>query len=262
MRPRTAPLISHCVSALQRAIENLTGRTRILVFTGAGISTESGIPDFRGPDGLWTRFDPSEFTLRKWVGDAGFRQRAWERRFAVDFDQFDSNDGHRAVAGLWETGLMIGCITQNIDGLHQAGGLPDNAVAEIHGNVRGLRCYEQGHPADRARVKARWESGEVDPHCDQCGSILKSTTVLFGENLPEHAVGRAQQWTDDADAVLAIGSTLSVFPAADFPLQIAARGDPFVIVNRGETDHDRIADVKVDGKAGEVVPAIVAALSR
>ncbi len=232
-----------------------------MVFTGAGISTESGIPDFRGPDGVWTRVDPAQFTLRNWVTNTAFREQAWERRFTSEFS-FEPNAAHRAIADLWATGAMIGCVTQNIDGLHQAGGLPDAAVSELHGNRHGIVCYDQGHETDRDEVATRWANGEADPKCAKCGSILKSTTVLFGEHLPLDAVARAQRWADDADAVLAVGSTLSVYPAAEFPLQVASRGEPFVILNMGETDHDRIATVKLDGKAGDVLPMLVAGLAQ
>lgn len=249
------------MDVVDTAIELLRDRTRILVFTGAGISTESGIPDFRGPNGVWKRMDPADFTLRNWVTNGEFRTRAWTRRFSTDGGRFAPNPAHEAIAALFATGRMIGCITQNIDGLHQDGGLPDGAVSELHGNGRGIVCYESGHEADTAEVRGRWASGEADPRCAECGSILKSTTVLFGENLPWAAVATAQRWADEADAVIAIGSTLSVYPAAEYPLQVAARGEPFVIVNQGRTDHDELATLKIDGRAGEVVPRLVARLA-
>ncbi len=248
------------MTTVAAAAGRLSDRTRILVFTGAGISTESGIPDFRGPHGLWKRLDPNDFTLERWVTSESFRIEAWGRRFAPDRPVYRPNDGHRAIADLWRTGHMIGCITQNIDGLHQAAGLPDEGVAEVHGNASGIVCYAEGHDVDVDDVRSRWEDGETDPRCAGCGSILKSTTVLFGENLPPGAVARAQGWTDGADAVIAVGSTLSVYPAAYFPLEIAGRGDPFVIVNEGPTDHDRLATVRIEGKAGDVLPELVGAL--
>lgn len=239
------------------AIDVLANRHRILLFTGAGVSTESGIPDFRGPNGVWKRVDPSEFTLDNWLTNGEFRARAWERRFTAARGAFAPNPAHEAVAALWTTGRMIGCITQNIDGLHQEGGLPGAAVSELHGNSRGIVCWGSGHVADRDDVRRRWEGGERDPRCTLCGSILKSTTVLFGESLPIAAVAIAQQWADRADAVLAVGSTLSVYPAADFPLQVAARGEPFVIINQGATDHDGFATLKIEGRAGEALPRLV-----
>ncbi len=248
------------MTTVAAAAGRLSDRARILVFTGAGISTESGIPDFRGPEGLWKRLDPNDFTLQRWVTSESFRVEAWERRLAADQPVHRPNDGHHAVADLWHTGRMIGCITQNIDGLHQAAGLPDEAVAEVHGNASGIVCYSGGHDVDVDDVRSRWRAGETDPRCAECGSILKSTTVLFGENLPSVAVARAQTWTDAADAVIAVGSTLSVYPAAYFPLEIAGRGDPFVIVNQGPTEHDRLATVCIEGRAGEVLPELVVAL--
>ncbi len=209
---------------------------------------------------MWKKVDPAEFTLRNWVMNTAFRLTAWERRFTSEFD-FEPNDAHRAIVELWDTGAMSGCITQNIDGLHQVAGLPATAVAELHGNRHGVVCYERGHRADPAEVEERWRDGEADPKCTACGSILKSTTVLFGENLPLDAVAQAQRFADSADSVVAIGSTLSVYPAADFPLQVASRGEPFVIVNMGDTDHDQLATVKVEGKAGDVVPRLVTAIA-
>ena len=248
------------MSPVELAIACLAGCERILVFTGAGISTESGIPDFRGPHGVWKRVDPAEFTLDNWVQNPRFRVGAWERRFTSQF-AFEPNDAHRAVAAMWDGGRMIGCVTQNIDGLHQAAGLPDRAVAEVHGNRHGIVCYERRHPADVEDVAARWRAGDADPRCRRCGSILKATTVLFGEGLPPHAVERSQRWADEADGVLAVGSTLSVYPAANFPLEVASRGEPFVIVNMGRTDHDRVATVKVEDRAGRVLPRLVAGLT-
>lgn len=248
------------MSSLDRAAELLADRNHILVFTGAGISTESGIPDFRGPDGLWKKMDPSEFTIRRFRSDPEFRIRLWERRFTEARPTFEPNAGHTAVTDLWKLNLVIGCATQNVDGLHQRAGLPDDAVAELHGNAFGIACADKGHLAEPDDVRKRWADGDVDPRCDQCGSLLKSTVVWFGEDLPVHTVDRARAWSDVADAVVAIGSTMSVYPAAELPLDVASRGEPFVIINQGPTDHDRLANVKVEGKAGDMLPALVARL--
>ena len=235
---------------------------RILVFTGAGISTESGIPDFRGPNGLWTRLDPEDFTIQRYLASEEVRIRSWANRFTTRSGAFEPNAAHRAVARLWECGRMVGCITQNVDGLHQAGGLPEEAVAELHGNGRSVVCVAGGHRTERAEVERRWRAGEADPRCTECGSILKVGVVFFGEQLPDAAIARADEFTAGADAVVAIGSTLGVYPAAFYPLEVASRGEPFVIVNLGETDMDHMATARIEGKAGTVVPELVELLTR
>jgi NAD-dependent deacetylase len=239
----------------------LTGRDRILIFTGAGISTESGIPDFRGPSGVWKSANPDDFTLSNYVGNADFRKAAWERRFESPLRHAEPNPAHLAIADLWESNRMIGCVTQNIDGLHQKAGLPDRAIVELHGNTRGIRCMDCGTDADPGDVEARWRSGEADPVCAICGGILKSMVVYFGEMLPTRALATAAAWSADADAVISIGSTLSVYPAASVPLDVASRGAPFVIVNDGPTDHDGVAAVRLEGRAGTLLPQLVAELT-
>lgn len=237
----------------------LEGRERILVFTGAGISTESGIPDFRGPNGVWKTEDPKNFTLRHYVSDEEFRRSRWELWFGDDRPTFQPNEAHRAVVDLWDSGRMVGCVTQNIDGLHVAGGLPAPAIAEVHGNGRGIMCVEHGHSHTVEHIRERWHAGDRDPHCE-CGSILKSTVVLFGEELPPAAASRARSFSLAADAAIAVGSTISVFPAADYLLWVADRGLPLIILNMGPTDADELATVRLDGKAGDLLPGLVKAL--
>lgn len=239
----------------------LAGKTEVLVFTGAGISTESGIPDFRGPSGVWKTADPADFTLSNYVSNPDFRKAAWRRRFDSPLRDALPNPAHAAVVTLWEAGVMAGCVTQNIDGLHQAAGLPDDAVVELHGNGLGIACLDCAHRADPDEVEARWRNGEADPACAACGGLLKTTTILFGELLPAAALHRAALWVDRADAVIVVGSSLSVYPAAGIPLEVAANGAPFVILNEGRTDQDDLADIKVDGKAGDVLPRLVAMLT-
>lgn len=243
----------------------LAGSSRILVFTGAGISTESGIPDFRGPDGLWTKVDPDDFTIQRYVVSREVRVSGWRMHQRGELwgarSTVSPNRAHHAVADLWRAGLMTGCITQNIDGLHQAGGLPDDAVAEVHGNVRKAHCLGCGRSWSTETVLEWVDAGTEDPHCPSCDGLVKTTTVMFGELLPDDQVERAHEFSMTADAVLAIGTTLSVYPAADFALSAARRGAPLVIVNLGETDHDRRATVKVERPAGEAVPALVSILT-
>jgi NAD-dependent deacetylase len=233
---------------------------RIMVFTGAGISTESGIPDFRGTDGVWTKFSPEDFMLDRYVSDRTVRTRAWATRFPKMFGNAQPNEAHRAVVDLWKSGKLIGCVTQNIDGLHKAAGLPQEAIAELHGNSDGIACLQCRAPHDPAAIEERWVNGDVDPRCDHCGGILKSTIVFFGEPLPKSEIQLANHWAAQADAVIAVGSSLSVYPAAYIPLEIASRGDSFVIINNGPTDLDTLASIRLEGLAGTILPQLVGAL--
>ena len=246
---------------LAYAARLLLDAEKILVFTGAGISTESGIPDFRGTDGIWTKLSPEDFQLDRYIRDPKARIRAWQTRFPRMFGNAQPNAAHHAVAELWKSGRMIGCVTQNIDGLHQAAGLPQEAIAELHGNGDGIACIQCGAAAEPSEVEERWINGDLDPHCDHCGGILKSTIVFFGEVLPQSELMQASEWAAEADAVISIGSSLSVYPAAYIPLEIASRGDVFIIINNSPTDLDSVASLRLDGMAGTVFPQIVAAIT-
>ena len=248
---------------IQKATDLLDGAGPILVFSGAGISTESGIPDFRGPNGLWTKLDPDDFTIERFLADPEIRQRSWQtfiesRKLA---GPIAPNRAHYAVTELWRQGLMGGCVTQNIDGLHQAAGLPPDEVVELHGHLREVRCINCRRASATEAIVTRVEQGETDPRCEVCGGILKTATVMFGEYLPENEVARARRFADAAGAVLAVGSTMSVYPAVNIALSVVDRGRPLVIVNMGPTDADEVASVRVDGMAGEVLPSLVAALT-
>ncbi len=245
---------------LREAATVLRTAQRVLVFTGAGISTESGIPDFRGPEGLWTKVDPDDFTIDRYLADPELRKRSWRMYLEGGFRNMmraKPNAAHHAVTALWKAGRWAGCVTQNIDGLHQAAGLDQREVAELHGHLRRARCVQCGQSWPMADVVSRVSHGEDDPRCSRCGGIVKSATVMFGEILPADQVERAYRMADSADAVLAIGSTLSVYPAASVAVETALRGSPLVIVNLGDTDYDHLARVKVEGPAGAVVPALV-----
>jgi NAD-dependent deacetylase len=246
---------------LAYAARLLLDAERIMVFTGAGISTESGIPDFRGTDGIWTKFSPEDFMIDRYIADRTVRTRAWASRFPKMFGNAQPNDAHRAVVDLWKAGKLIGCVTQNIDGLHQAAGLPQSAMAELHGNADGIACLRCRAPHDPADIEQRWISGDVDPHCDHCGGILKSTIVFFGEILPQSEIEQANRWANEADAVISVGSSLSVYPAAYIPLEIASRGDTFVIINKGPTDLDSLASIRLEGLAATLLPQLVNAIA-
>jgi len=244
---------------IDRAIDVLATRESILVFTGAGISTESGIPDFRGPDGVWTRVDPSEFTIDRYLSNADTRRRSWTMRQESGLLEASPNDGHRAIADLWQTGRMIGCVTQNIDGLHAAAGLPPESIVELHGNARTTSCVECGSTTPTADVVSRVVAGEADPRCS-CGGILKVDVVFFGERMPAAAMTRAMAWAAACDSVVSVGSTLSVYPASYVPLTAAEAGAPLVIINQGSTDLDRVATVVVAESSGATLRTIVDAL--
>ncbi len=242
------------------AARALAACTDILVFTGAGISTESGIPDFRGPQGLWTRMDPAEWTIDRYVESEDTRKASWRRRIDTRRVEPEPNAGHRAVTALWRSGRSVGCITQNIDGLHRRAGLPPEALVEVHGNTDETVCLACGATFTTDDVAARVDGGEEDPSCEVCGGILKVSVVLFGEMLPVRELARAQDMADRADAVVVAGSTLSVYPAAQYPLDAAMRGVPFVIVNVGPTELDDLATVVVPAQTGTALPRLVAAM--
>jgi len=233
---------------------------RILAFTGAGISTESGIPDFRGPDGVWTRVDPEEFTYSRYLENPETRRASWRMRGDSRILDAEPNRAHLALVDLWNADRMVACITQNIDGLHQRAGLPQDAVIELHGNAHHTVCVGCGERQDTVAVLARVSAGEADPACHDCGGILKAAVVFFGEAMPRRDLMRAAMAASEADAVLAVGSTLSVFPAASFPIEVVEAGNPMVIVNRGPTELDDLATVIVTGAAGAVLPDLIGKL--
>lgn len=249
---------------LDAAIDVLRRARRILVYTGAGCSTESGIPDFRGPQGLWTRVDPDDFTIDRFLASPEVRVRSWKmhQEGALWGDRADirPNRAHLALTALWDRGRLSGIVTQNVDGLHQAAGSPEHAVAEVHGNVRKSLCMRCDARWPTAQVLEWVDAGMDDPRCPHCDGLVKTTTVMFGELLPETEMDKAKSMADDSDAVLVVGSTMGVYPAVLVPLSVVQRGAPMVIVNLGPTEQDYLATVKLDSPAGDAVTAIADAL--
>ena len=245
---------------IEGAATLLRGASRVLVFTGAGVSTESGIPDFRGPDGLWSKVDPDDFTLSRYLTSSAARKRSWMRWSTSPIRGARPNAAHVAIVDLARMGRLEGCVTQNIDGLHQAAGLPDELTVELHGNVWSVRCLACPAGWPTGEVFDRVENGDEDPHCPHCGGIIKLTVVSFGQAMPAWEMDRAYAMAGDADAVVAVGTTLSVWPAADIPLAAARRGVPFVIVNMGHTDFDAAADIKIEQPAGKTLTRLVTLL--
>lgn len=248
------------MDAVHRAAGLLADRQKVVVFTGAGVSTDSGIPDFRSPGGVWTRFDPRQFTYRRYLTEPETRKLSWQMRREMHHLKPQPNAAHRACVRLAELGRLAGVITQNIDGLHADAGLPPELVCEVHGTAREVVCLSCAARTPMAAAVARVEAGEEDPPCQDCGGILKSATVSFGQALPAQVWARAEELTATCDAFIAAGSSLVVYPAADLPAQAARRGVPLVIVNREETPLDPLAAAVCHGEVGRLLPALVDAL--
>jgi NAD-dependent deacetylase len=242
------------------AASELVGQaTAVAVLTGAGISTDSGIPDFRGPQGVWTRNPQAEraSTLSVYLADPEVRRAAWQARLGHRAWTAEPNAGHRALVDLERAGKLVALVTQNVDGLHLAAGHDPDRVVEIHGTMREVLCWSCGERAPMSTALDRVRAGEDDPPCLRCGGILKSATILFEERLRRDDIERAEAAARSCDLLLAVGSTLSVYPAAGM-VPIAARaGARVVIVNGEPTELDGLADVVVRGQISEVLPALV-----
>lgn len=239
------------VERLRRLIDEAS---RVVVFTGAGISTESGIPDFRSPGGLWTKYKPIEFG--DFMASEEMRRESWRRKFAMDevMLKAEPNRGHRAVEKLVRTGKVTAVVTQNVDGLHQASGVPDAKVIELHGNSTYAKCLDCGERYELEWVRAIFEEGETLPVCEKCESpFIKTATISFGQMMPQAEMARAQQETMGCDLLIAIGSSLVVYPAAGFPIMAKQNGAGLAILNREPTDLDSYADVVVNGEIGPVL---------
>lgn len=247
--------------SIDQAVAALTPAEQILVFSGAGLSTESGIPDFRGPNGLWTRVDPDDFTINRYVENRELRVEGWRMHIEGELwgarSTVQPNEGHKAIVRLKDARRLAGVVTQNVDGLHFRSGLADDMVAELHGNVRNSHCLSCDNRWPTETVLEWVEAGAEDPRCPDCGGIVKTDTVMFGEMLPEEEVRQASLFLAMSDAVLVVGSTVSVWPAADVVIRAAHQGKPIVIVNRGETEADHLASAKVDAGIGDVLPVLV-----
>ena len=233
---------------------------RIVVLTGAGISTDSGIPDFRGPKGLWTNNPGAErmATLRHYVADPAVRRRAWKNRLESAAGQAAPNDGHRALVDLERRGKLHTLITQNVDGLHQKAGTSPERVVEIHGNTREVVCLDCGERAPMTRALDRVRAGENDPSCRTCGGILKSATISFGQGLVAGDLLRAEDAARACDLMLAVGTTLAVFPIAAIVPVAGDSGARVVIVNADPTEMDHLADAVLRGSISAILPRLVA----
>ena len=233
------------------------GAKRIVPFTGAGISTECGIPDFHSPGGLWTRNKPIPFD--EFLASREMRDESWRRRFALEesFSAARPGRGHRALARLYHAGKVPGLVTQNIDNLHQTSGIPAEDVVELHGNTTYALCLDCARRYDLAWVRKKFETnGRCAPECE-CGGYIKTATVSFGQSMPAAAMERAEQLAHQCDLFPAIGSSLVVWPAAGFPLMAKQNGAALVIINRERTEFDDAADLVVHADIGDVLEPFI-----
>jgi NAD-dependent deacetylase len=248
------------VSELKSLSDLLRASKRTVVFTGAGISTESGIPDFRSPGGIWTQMAPIDFS--DFVRSSDMRREAWRRRFAMEemFATVSPNAGHKAVADLVNRGTVSHIITQNIDNLHQDSGIADEQIIEIHGNTRYAKCLDCRAREELAPIRKYFDEYGEPPNCDACGGIVKTATISFGQAMPELEMARAEQATLACDLFIVLGSSLVVYPAAGFPLMAKRNGAKLVIVNREATDQDSFADLVIHREIGPTLGEAVNAL--
>ncbi len=250
------------VTTLETAIDRLRGMVdaagTVVAFTGAGISTECGIPDFRSPGGIWTKMRPIEFD--DFLASQEMRDESWRRRFAME-EQFGGarpGRGHMALASLYKSGKLRAVVTQNIDNLHQNSGIAANDVIELHGNTTYATCLgcAARYELDWVRTKMRDARGRA-PDCPGCGGYIKTATISFGQAMPETAMRRAQELAEACDLFLAIGSSLVVWPAAGIPLVAKRNGARLVVINRDATDCDDVADLVVRHDIGTVLAPFI-----
>ncbi|HEY3484569.1 MAG TPA: Sir2 family NAD-dependent protein deacetylase [Ilumatobacteraceae bacterium] len=247
--------------ATRRAAGLIAASSRVTVLTGAGISTDSGIPDFRGPNGVWTKNPAAEkaATIQHYLTDPELRRTAWRNRVSMSTWTAEPNAGHRALVDLERAGRLHALVTQNVDGLHQRAGNSPEKVIEVHGTSWWTRCWECSDRRPMAEALDRVRAGEEDPPCLVCGGILKSDTISFGQALVPEVIDRAFSASEACDVLLAAGSTLSVFPAANCVPHAKAHGARIVIVNGEPTAMDQIADVVLTGQLSELLPRLVPA---
>ena len=235
---------------VQQLSEILDDARRIVIFTGAGISTESGIPDFRSPGGIWTQNQPIYFDA--FIRDEELRREAWRRKVRLDeaFVGVQPNRGHRAVAKLVADGRAAAVITQNIDNLHQVSRVPDDKIIELHGNTTYAKCLDCGERYELAPILEAFKADETLPVCRICKGIVKTATISFGQMMPVQEMARSEAAALDCDLFLVLGSSLVVYPAAGYPIVAKQNGARLVIINREPTTHDELADLVLNTEIG------------
>jgi NAD-dependent deacetylase len=242
---------------IERLKDAIGSAKRIVAFTGAGISTESGIPDFRSPGGIWTKYKPIYFD--DFMSSEEMRRESWRRKFATDETMLkaEPNAGHRALAKLVEQGRMSAIITQNVDGLHQRSGVPESKVIELHGNSTYASCLDCGHRHELDPIRKSFLGGGKLPLCVKCDGIVKTATISFGQAMPEIQMARAQDETMGCDLFIVLGSSLVVYPAAGFPRIAKRKGAKLIILNRDATDQDEDADLVIHAEIGPTMSKAV-----
>jgi len=232
---------------------------RIIVFTGAGVSTESGIPDFRGPGGIWSKYDPEDFTIERFLSDRRARKMHWDLLTGGELmiTEAQPNPAHYAIAELEKMGKLFGVITQNIDGLHQKAGVSEDMVFQLHGDLSHAKCLSCGKRYPMEEIAEWLREGIDEPECGGCKGILKPDAVFFGEQLPVDVLRESERRSRACDLCIVLGSSLVVYPAALIPMYALRDGAKLVIINMGPTEMDGLAQVRIEGKAGEVTPRII-----
>ncbi len=244
---------------IRTGAEMVRTSSRVLVFSGAGLSTESGIADFRSPGGIWSKYDPSEFYFDRFVSDRKAREKYW----TMSTEYYDvirdarPNEAHLAIKTLEEAGKLLAVVTQNIDGLHHKAGNAPDKIIEIHGTVFTVSCLSCGKRYGRDEIQQRVSTGEKAPQCDACSGILKTDTISFGQAMPQEKMALAYQHARSCDLCLALGSSLVVYPAASIPAVAAESGSRLVIVNREPTPMDTMATLVINDSLSQVLPPMV-----
>ena len=238
----------------------LRASSKVVAFTGAGISTESGIPDFRSPGGIWSKIQPIDFS--DFLASEDWRRETWRRKIASGdtFSGAKPNAGHLALKRLHELGRLSAVVTQNVDGLHQISGIPDDLVVELHGNANYATCLSCSERFELEPILEAFREDESLPECSSCGGIVKTATISFGQPMPAEPMRDAERYTTDCDLYLVLGSSLVVYPAAGFPVLAKESGAALVIVNREPTQLDGVADLVINDELGPTLSSAVEAL--
>jgi NAD-dependent deacetylase len=249
---------------IEKVAELITTSERIVVFTGAGVSTESGIPDFRSPGGIWTKYDPDDFTYQKFLTDSKARKRHWKLLGGEEFMKSGAkpNPAHHAIVELERMGKLDCVITQNVDGLHEMAGNSPDRVIYLHGTMNRAKCLNCGECYTMQEVKTWLHEGVEEPTCPKCGGLLKPDAVFFGEPMPAWETSEAQRRSQRCDLCIVIGSSLVVYPAALMPRYAVDSGAKLVIINQSPTDLDDRATVVIRGRVGNLMPKIIESVRR
>jgi NAD-dependent deacetylase len=243
---------------IERLAQLIMESKKVVVFTGAGVSTESGIPDFRGPKGIWSKYDPEDFTIQKFLSSPSARKTVWKMSAEGGLlTEAEPNPAHYAIAELYQLGKLDCVITQNIDNLHQKAGVPEDKVFELHGNMKWAVCLSCSRRFPMPEVLQKIKGGIEVPDCPDCQGILKPGAVLFGEALPQETLLEATRRSQNCDLFIVIGSTLIIYPAAYMPTYARDAGARLAIVNLNPTPLDQYATVVIQGEAGQIMPKVM-----